>query len=139
LGAHYAGASSDVVEQLADYGHDLGVAFQIADDVLDLSGNASTVGKTLGTDVQQQKLTLPLIRALAELPPADAERLRKAVRNGAVSAVAGALASAGSVESAMADARRIASTARKAVSGLPQTPYRAALEQVAEWAVKRDR
>src|SRR5262249_4086078 len=74
LGAHYAGATSEVVERLAVYGRDLGVAFQIADDVLDLSGNATTVGKTLGTDVEQQKLTLPLIRALAELPGDDAER-----------------------------------------------------------------
>jgi octaprenyl-diphosphate synthase len=139
LGAHYAGASPDMVERLADYGRDLGVAFQIADDVLDLSGNASTIGKTLGTDVEQQKLTLPLIRALAELPAAETERLKKAVRNGAVAAVSDALAAAGTVESAMADARRIAATARKAVSGLPPTPYRTALEQVAEWAVKRDR
>jgi octaprenyl-diphosphate synthase len=139
LGAHYAGTSPDLVERLADFGRDLGIAFQIADDVLDLSGNATTVGKTLGTDVEQQKLTLPLIRALAELPADDADRLRKAIRNRATSAVADALASAGSVESAMSDARRIAATARKAVSGLPPTPHRTALEQVADWAVKRDR
>ena len=139
LGAHYAGASSDVVEQLAAFGRDLGIAFQIADDVLDLSGNAAAVGKTLGTDVEQQKVTLPLIRALAELPAGDAERLRKAIQNRAASAVAEALASVGSVDSAMADARRIAATARKSVSGLPPTPHRTALEQVADWAVKRDR
>jgi len=139
LGAHYAGASPDVVEQLADFGRDLGIAFQIADDVLDLSGSAATVGKTLGTDVEQQKVTLPLIRALAELPAADAERLRKAVRNRAVTAVSEALAAAGTVQSAMEKARRIATAARKALTGLPPGPYRTALEHVADWAVKRDR
>jgi octaprenyl-diphosphate synthase len=139
LGAQYAGAPADVVERLADYGRDLGVAFQIADDVLDLSGNAQAAGKTLGTDVEQQKLTLPLLRALAELPATDAEQLRKAFRNGAVQAVADALAAAESVDSAMAEARRIAGAARRAITGLPASPYRTALDQVAEWAVRRDR
>ena len=139
LGAHYAGAPADVVERLADYGRDLGVAFQIADDVLDLSGNAFVAGKTLGTDVLQQKLTLPLLRALAELPPDDADRLRTAVRTGAAADVADALAAAGSVEAAEAVARRFAAAARRALLVLPPSPYRAALEQVAEWAVKRER
>jgi len=139
LGAHYSGASPDVVERLADFGRDLGIAFQIADDVLDVNGNDSVAGKTLGTDVEQQKLTLPLIRALAELSEVDAERLRKAVRNGAVTAVGDALAAVGSLESAMEEARRIAAAARNALTGLPPSPYRTALEQVAEWAVKRNR
>jgi octaprenyl-diphosphate synthase len=64
LGAHYAGADPAVCEALARYGHDLGVAFQIADDVLDLSGNEAVVGKSLGTDLSKQKATLPLIRLL---------------------------------------------------------------------------
>src|SRR3954468_16316760 len=68
LGAHYAGAPAAVVERLAAFGRDLGIAFQIADDVLDLGGDALTAGKTLGTDIEQQKLTLPAIRALADLP-----------------------------------------------------------------------
>jgi octaprenyl-diphosphate synthase len=139
LGAHYAGASPELVERLADFGRDLGIAFQIADDVLDVNGSTSVAGKTLGTDVEQQKPTLPLIRALAELPAADAERLRKAVRNGAVTAVSDVLAAAGTVESAMEEARRVAAAARKALTGLPPSPYRTALEQVADWAVKRDR
>jgi octaprenyl-diphosphate synthase len=115
------------------------VAFQIADDVLDLGGNAAVAGKTLGTDVEQQKLTLPLIRALTELPAGDAIRLRKAFQNGAVAAVADALAAAGSVGSAEAEARRIATAGRRALAALPPSPYRTALDHVAEWAVQRDR
>jgi octaprenyl-diphosphate synthase len=49
---------------MADFGRAIGIAFQIVDDVLDLQGDEGTTGKTLGTDLQQQKLTLPLIRAL---------------------------------------------------------------------------
>ena len=139
LGAHYSGAAVDVIARLADYGRQLGVAFQIADDLLDLGGDSVATGKTLGTDVEQQKLTLPLIRALAQLPAADATRLRKAFQNGSVSAVTAALAVAGSIESAEAEARRIASAARRALAILPASPYRTALDQIADWAVRRDR
>ena len=71
LGAHYAGAEPAVCEALARYGHDLGVAFQIADDVLDLVGDQATVGKSLGTDLLKQKATLPLIRLLDSVTPPE--------------------------------------------------------------------
>jgi octaprenyl-diphosphate synthase len=64
LGAHYAGADAPLVDALARYGLELGVAFQIADDLLDVLGDEATVGKSLGTDLLKQKSTLPLIRLL---------------------------------------------------------------------------
>src|SRR5438874_6461481 len=82
LGALYAGASETVAERLARYGRDLGLAFQIADDLLDLVGDEATAGKTLGTDLAQQKLTLPVIHCLNRLPATEAERLREAIRAG---------------------------------------------------------
>ena len=75
LGAHYAGASESVVWAMEEYGRDLGVAFQIADDVLDLMGEERATGKSLGTDLEKQKLTLPLIRALTVAGAGDAKRL----------------------------------------------------------------
>jgi octaprenyl-diphosphate synthase len=139
LGAHYAGAGPETVERLAEFGRELGVAFQIADDVLDLSGDGIVAGKTLGTDVEQQKLTLPLIRTLAELPADDAERLRAAIRGGAAAEVVDTVRATGSIETVEREARRIAAAARRALGVLPATPYRAALEQISEWAVTRDR
>ncbi len=64
LGAHYAGADVATVAAMDEYGRELGVAFQIADDVMDLLGDEATTGKTLGTDLEKQKLTLPLIRMM---------------------------------------------------------------------------
>ncbi len=64
LGAYYAGGSPEVVEQLTCFGRDLGIAFQIVDDILDLQGDEATTGKSLGTDLEQQKPTLPIIHAL---------------------------------------------------------------------------
>jgi octaprenyl-diphosphate synthase len=137
LGAHYASASPEIVISAADYGRELGMAFQIADDVLDLKGEAYVVGKTLGTDLKQQKLTLPIIRALAELPNDEAERLRDTFRQGAVVDAVDALATTTAIESVEGEARRIAASARRALAGLPASPYRTALEQIADWAVKR--
>ena len=65
------GAEPAVCEALGRYGHDLGVAFQIADDVLDLVGDEAAAGKSLGTDLLKQKATLPLIRLLETVSPAD--------------------------------------------------------------------
>lgn len=138
LGAYYAGASPDVVDRLASFGRDLGIAFQIADDVLDLSGTETIAGKTLGTDVEQKKLTLPIIRALADAAAGEAYRLRDAFQRGAAAEVADLLASTGTMESAQNEARRIAISARRALGVLHTSPYRTALEQVTEWAVARN-
>ena len=82
LGAHYAGAEPALCDALAQYGHDLGVAFQIADDVLDLLGDEGAVGKSLGTDLLKQKATLPLIRLLDTVGAEDREKLTSALSNG---------------------------------------------------------
>lgn len=75
VGAHYADAAPEVSEALAQYGHNLGIAFQIADDLLDLQGDEATAGKSLGTDLLKQKATLPLIRLLDTVSPSERAKL----------------------------------------------------------------
>jgi octaprenyl-diphosphate synthase len=77
LGAIYSGGPPLLVEGLARYGRFLGMAFQIADDLLDLIGEEHTTGKSLGTDVEQQKMTLPLIRLLKTSSTELHSRLRQ--------------------------------------------------------------
>jgi len=67
LGARYAGGDEAVVDALTAYGRELGVAFQIADDLIDLVSDESTAGKSVGADLAKQKMTLPLIHARREL------------------------------------------------------------------------
>ena len=67
LGSHYAGASDEVCEALGRFGHHVGVAFQIVDDLLDVLGDEAKTGKSLGTDLVKQKPTLPLIRLLNQV------------------------------------------------------------------------
>jgi octaprenyl-diphosphate synthase len=74
LGARFSGGDDKVVDALGVYGNAVGIAFQIADDYLDLWGEDDTVGKTLGTDIGQGKMTLPIIRVIATA--ADDDRAR---------------------------------------------------------------
>ncbi|HET6878562.1 MAG TPA: polyprenyl synthetase family protein [Pirellulales bacterium] len=67
LGAHYSQAEPAAADALETYGRYLGIAFQITDDLLDLVGDEEDAGKSLGTDLAQQKLTLPVIRLLSQL------------------------------------------------------------------------
>ena len=77
LGALYSGASAETVAALTRFGRYVGLAFQIADDLLDLVGDEQTTGKSLGTDLEQQKMTLPLIQLMQQGPKGLAERVRR--------------------------------------------------------------
>ena len=71
LGAHYADADATQEAALKQYGLELGIAFQITDDLLDVLGDEATAGKSLGTDLVKQKSTLPLIRVLQQASQAE--------------------------------------------------------------------
>ena len=76
LGAHYADAGEELADALEGYGLNVGIAFQITDDVLDIVGSEEQAGKTLGRDLEKRKLTLPLIHCFAEAPLDARRRLR---------------------------------------------------------------
>jgi octaprenyl-diphosphate synthase len=140
LGAFYAGASPELVESLAGFGRDLGISFQIADDILDLVGNERTAGKTLGTDLQQRKLTLPLIYLFERVSAAEAEAFRLALleQNASFDDLRHALRETGAIESAQVQAEAFAERAREALGGLPDSPSRSMLESMAGWAARRE-
>jgi len=75
LGAQASGAREDTCQALEQYGRNLGIAFQIMDDVTDLTGNEQTAGKTLGSDFLKEKLTLPGIHYLSNCSPAERQQL----------------------------------------------------------------
>jgi octaprenyl-diphosphate synthase len=142
LGALYAGASEEVAAKLASYGHSLGLAFQIADDVLDLVGTEEAVGKTLGTDLAQQKLTLPVIHSLHRLPTAESAKLRDAIRAGGDELglqVLAALEKTQSVAYAKRRAEDFARAAKQELECLPRSECRTILETIAEWSVRREK
>ncbi len=76
LGARYAGADADTIARLCEFGRSLGIAFQITDDLLDLTGDEAEAGKSLGRDVDKGKVTLPVIHYLRTAKSTDRARLR---------------------------------------------------------------
>ena len=79
-GAMFSGCDAQTVEVLRLYGERLGMAFQLADDLIDVSSEAAELGKTPGTDLREGKRTLPVLHALASTDPADA-RLQELLRS----------------------------------------------------------
>jgi octaprenyl-diphosphate synthase len=79
IGALLAEAPDEQVQALSDYGYNLGVAFQMADDLLDYTADAREFGKAVGTDLREGKLTLPIIHALGRADAEDRRRLETVI------------------------------------------------------------
>ena len=130
-----------VEEQCAAYGAALGKAFQIIDDVLDYAGNTEEIGKRLGDDLREGKMTLPLIHALRCAAPAQRDLVTAAVRDGRGDflAVARIVAEIGSLDYSRALAAQEAVKAKDALQGLPQTVFTDSLLHLIEFAIDRNR
>ena len=142
LGALYAGVSEEVAARLANFGRNLGLAFQIADDLLDLVGHEEIAGKTLGTDLAQQKLTLPVIHCLHRLPALEAESLRSAISagdSGVGQRVLVALEKTHSLTHARRKAEEFSRAARQELECLPRSECRAILEAMTDWSIRREK
>jgi len=131
-GAVCAGASPEQAHALAEFGAQVGLAFQLIDDVLDYSGDPKIAGKALLADLMEGKLTLPLIRALAVDPSiqADVDALRSGDRR-AASRVADAVRASGVCEGVRALAREASLRALSPLELLPTSPARDLLAAIA--------
>lgn len=141
LGALFSGAAEEVVECLARYGRDLGLAFQIADDLLDLVGAEDATGKSLGTDLEQQKLTLPLIHLLEQAPAPLAGRLRQILSspgNHKRETLRPYLGESDALAYARCRAEEFANRACTELACLPPSPCRDILADLTERVVHRD-
>ena len=141
-GAVSAGAPADSAAALRRYGMNLGLAFQLADDVLDYGGAAETLGKNAGDDFREGKATLPLLLAIARSGPREAEFWERAVgrldqTEADFRRAREIVIGTGALEAALDTAADYAETAKAALSPFPATPWRAALEDLADFAVSR--
>ena len=131
FGALLSGAPGPAVEQLTRFGEVFGLAFQLADDVLDIAGDPEQSGKLPGTDLREGVATLPTLYALASTDPASA-RLRELLSgpiedDDLVAETLEALRTHAAMDQARATARRYADEARDLLAALPDIPARAAL------------
>jgi octaprenyl-diphosphate synthase len=141
LAAHLAGADRSTCAAMDAYGLHLGMAFQIADDVLDYVGDTETLGKNLGDDLAEGKATLPLIHALGLAKGEVRERLRVIIATGDATAmpeVLEAITRSDSLRYCTDKARFHADAAKAALHALPESPWKKALLDLADYSVARN-
>lgn len=141
-GALVAGADAAAVEALSDYGHHLGMAFQMADDLLDYTADAAELGKAVGADLREGKLTLPVIRTLSVASPEDRARMADAIRSPEFSEETFAelrdlLERYGGVAYTREQAKDHVAVAKARLSGFPESETRAVLLNIADYALTR--
>ena len=140
LGARFAGATSEQVDLLETFGLSLGIAFQITDDVLDLVGDETVVGKTLGIDIEKQKLTLPIIHFLKHAPPEHRALLRSLLKgrdDDKIERIRNLILPSASIGYARTRAHQLVNRARCALAELPDTEARRVLDLMAEFVISR--
>jgi octaprenyl-diphosphate synthase len=140
LGAHYGGADPPIVEALSAFGMSAGVAFQIVDDVLDITGDSRVVGKTVGRDLRLGKLTLPTLHCLRHAEPEAADGLRAVLagrRPCENAELRHWLDSTGSIAHAVSVARDQVEQAVQRLERLPPSDARFSLAGMAQFVVQR--
>jgi octaprenyl-diphosphate synthase len=127
---------------MARYGDRLGMAFQIADDIIDYTENAAVTGKPGGLDLKEHKVTLPLICALPSLSAAGRQSIDKLFSTEVptdeqVAGVIAVVAEAGGIEAARRRGEQFMQEAEEVLAGLPETPARAALADAIAYVLER--
>ena len=143
IGPLLVGALAPVVDALGAYGEFLGLAFQVADDVLDYTGDAGALGKPVGHDLRQGKITLPLIRALAAAPAEKRQRVELLLRRqenceADWGHIVSFVEEHGGVRSASEVAHHYAAQAEKSLQILEPSVARSILETAVHLVVDRD-
>ncbi len=144
IGGILGKADPEQERALQEYGINLGMSFQLIDDLLDFSGDQTALGKPVGGDLREGKVTLPVIRLLQRAAPEAAGMLASVVRDGEVTpedwqAICRLLHDSGSVEYAMFKAQEFATTAKKQLYAFPPSPERDALMALPDYILARDR
>lgn len=143
VGAHVAGRNADECRALRDYGMNLGLAFQISDDVLDYNASEKRLGKTVGDDFREGKMTLPVIKALAAGTDEEGEFWRRtlaesAQNEGDFKTALALLQKHRALEQSMEAAREYCARGRQALASLPAHPLRRHLDDLIIFAAERD-
>ncbi len=141
IGAILAGAAFNQQTALRDYGMDLGIAFQLADDILDLTSDAERLGKAAGSDLLEGKITLPLIY-LQQAEPKLRPRLERVMLTGNYDdmpreEIREKLNAVGTLDQIRDKALKFAASARKSLDVLSESEYRHALEGIANFVIDR--
>ncbi len=142
LGAQISTDDKNIITQLGNFGHYVGLAFQIQDDLLDLVGKEDIVGKSLGKDLEKRKLTLPMILHFQQADPKGREKLLHLLTNSnpnpnSADHIRVLIETSGAVEAAQQKATDLVNQARKCLHSLPDSSAKLILDELANALLKR--
>ncbi|WP_298935358.1 polyprenyl synthetase family protein [uncultured Ruegeria sp.] len=142
VGGVIAGASEQQVQALFNYGDALGIAFQIADDLLDYQGDSKATGKNVGDDFRERKLTLPVIKAVAQATPDERAFWDRTIakgrqQDGDLDHAMALMNQYRTLEATRSDALGWAAKAKSALDALPDHEIRTLLRELADYVVSR--
>jgi octaprenyl-diphosphate synthase len=144
LGGILGGATAQQEQALEDYGRNLGMAFQIVDDVLDLTASEEVLGKPVASDLREGKATMAVIHALERCTATEREMIETVLRERAFISIThgqvlDVLSRYGSIEAAHREAEEYSEAARKAICSFPDSEIKRALLWVPDFVVERDK
>jgi octaprenyl-diphosphate synthase len=144
LGAILGNATENQERKLEEYGRNLGMAFQIVDDVLDLTASEEVLGKPVASDLREGKVTMAVIHALERCTPAERQVIETVLRERAfqsatIGQVQAILEKYRSIEAANAAAVEFAQAAREAICGFPDSEIKRALLWAPDFVVEREK
>jgi octaprenyl-diphosphate synthase len=142
VGAHTAGADEDVMNEVSGFALDVGLAFQIIDDVLDIVGDNRSTGKEIGIDITEGKPTLPLIYAMAD--PNNGRKIKNLFKAKELSCreleeAIELIKSTGAIERCTSKAKEIVENAVVNLTSVRDSEYKESLIGLARYVVSRDR
>lgn len=141
IGALSSSTNADQIEAMRKFGEAVGMAFQIKDDILDYDGTASMIGKPVGGDIKEKKITLPLIYSLNKVSKSEADKIKKIIKNGGdkekVKEVINFVRNNGGIDYAVKTASDYSEKAKEALKIFSDSPSKIALEALVEFVIDR--
>ena len=141
IGAMSATNNQAYISAMKDFGLNLGISFQIRDDILDYEGSLSITGKRTGGDIKEKKITLPLIYSLNQVSISEASDIRKIIKNGKekpkVEVVIDFVKQHNGLDYAVGQARKYSNLAKEALNKLPDSQSKLALQALVDFVVDR--
>jgi octaprenyl-diphosphate synthase len=141
IGAMSASSDPSYITAMGEFGKNLGISFQIRDDILDYEGSLSITGKRAGGDIKEKKITLPLIYSLNQVSSVKASEIRKIIKNGKeksnVDEVINFVRENKGIDYAIGKAKTYSLNATNALKKLPDSQSKLALEALVDFVVDR--
>ena len=141
IGAMSATSNEDYISAMKDFGKNLGISFQIRDDILDYEGKLSITGKRAGGDIKEKKITLPLIYSLNQVSSDKAAEIRKIIKNGKdkpeVEAVIDFVRENKGIDYSIGTAGTYSQNAKEALKIIPDSQSKLALEALVDFVIER--